>query len=181
MKTKLITLTAIVAVALISITANAQSLESNSELANESQEVLQEMIDESPKLQSFYEDSYGYVVFPKVTKGGIGWGGAGGKGVVFQNHEMVSTSKLKQATFGAQLGGQQYSEVIFFEDKETLDKFTNEKLKFDAQASAVALKSGVSVDAKYAEGVAVFTQAIGGLMYEASIGGQHFKNKPINN
>ena len=76
-----------------------------------------------------------------------------------------------------QLGGQQYSEVIFFENEKSFEKFTNGNLKFDAQASAVALKKGASIDAAYSNGVAVFTRTKGGLMYEASIGGQHFTFK----
>ena len=85
---------------------------------------------------------------------------------------------LKQASIGLQLGGQQYSEVIFFENSKAFDNFTNGKLKFGAQASAVAIKEGASIDAAYNDGVAVFTKTRGGLMYEASIGGQHFKFKP---
>ena len=138
---------------------------------------METMLDESPRLQTFYDEAYGYAIFPKVTKGGIGVGGAVGNGIVYQNHEVVSSSKLKQATIGIQFGGQQYSEVIFFENEKSFEKFMNGKLKFDAQASAVALKSGTSANAKYTDGVAVFTIAIGGLMYEASVGGQKFKTE----
>ena len=101
--------------------------------------------------------------------------------MVYKNHEIVSGSKLKQITFGFQFGGQQYSEVIFFQNEEAFEQFMNDKMKFDGQASAVALKSGASADVPYAYGVSVFTQAIGGLMFEASIGGQHFDNSPISN
>ncbi|MDX2362197.1 MAG: lipid-binding SYLF domain-containing protein [Crocinitomicaceae bacterium] len=179
MKNQIIKLGTAVAVALITFTSFSQTEVLEPELANESNVVLQQMLDESPNLETLYDQSYGYVVFPKVTKAGMGLGGAVSNGVVFQNHEIVSTSKLKQLTIGAQFGGQQYSEVIFFETKEAFDKFMNDELKLGAQASAVALKSGVSADASYADGVAVFTQPIGGLMYEASIGGQHFRNSPI--
>ena len=119
--------------------------------------------------------AYGYAIFPKVTKAGIGIGGAAGKGVVYKNHQIIGISKLKQVSIGLQLGGQQYSEVIFFENKESFDNFINGKLKFDAQASAVAITAGASIDAAYQDGVAVYTMVKGGLMYEASIGGQHFK------
>lgn len=121
--------------------------------------------------------AYGYAVFPKITKAGIGIGGAAGRGVVYQDTTVIGSSKLKQASIGLQLGGQQYSEVIFFENKVAFDHFTNGNLKFDAQASAVAITAGASVDVAYKNGVAVFTQTIGGLMYEASIGGQHFTFK----
>ena len=143
-----------------------------------SKKALQEMIKATPKLKSFYNKAYGYAVFPKITKVGIGIGGAAGRGIVFKNHKVVGFSRLKQASIGFQLGGQQYSEVIFFENKKAFDHFINGKLKFDAQASAVAITVGASIDVAYHEGVAVFTRAKGGLMYEASIGGQHFKYKP---
>ena len=181
MKTTMIKFTAVVALALTSLASVAQTTESKPELVKESTDALESMIEESPELQTHYDNSYGYAVFPRVSKGAITIGGAAGNGVVYKNHEIVSTSKLKQVTFGFQFGGQQYSEVIFFQSENAFDNFLNNKLKFDAQASAVALKSGASADVPYIDGVAVFTQAIGGLMYEASIGGQHFKNKPISN
>ncbi len=157
---------------------NAQVGGWNPELVNDANEALQAMIEKTPKLESFYNESYGYAVFPKVTKAGIAFGGAFGNGIVYNDHRIVGTSKLRQASIGLQFGGQQYKELIFFENKESFEKFTNGKLKFDAQASAVALKQGVSIDAAYQEGVAVFTITKGGLMYEASIGGQHFEYEP---
>ena len=179
MKINSITLLAAVAFALFNISATAQVGGWNPELIEDSNKALETMIDQSPELQTFYDEAYGYAIFPKITKGGIGVGGAAGNGVVYEDKQLVCSSKLKQATFGLQFGGQQYSEVIFFENKTSFEKFLNEKLKFDAQASAVLIKKGASIDAAYADGVAVFTRSIAGLMYEASIGGQHFKNAPI--
>ncbi|MBV1924673.1 MAG: hypothetical protein KUG68_11670, partial [Flavobacteriaceae bacterium] len=116
--------------------------------------------------------------FPKITKGGIAIGAAMGKGIVYKNDQIVGVSKLKQASIGFQFGGQQYSEIIFFENEESFKKFTNGKLKIDGQASTVALKEGVSIDLAYQKGVAIFTMTKSGLMYEASVGGQHFKYTP---
>lgn len=162
----------------LSSTLSAQIGGWNPELENEAKEALQTMIKKNAKLKSFKNQSYGYAVFPKVTKAGIGVGGAIGNGVVYKKHKVIGTSKLKQASFGLQIGGQQYMEVIFFENQEYFERFINGKLKFDAQASAVVLKEGASVDVAYQEGVAVFTSTKGGVMVEASIGGQHFKYKP---
>ncbi len=151
----------------------------NPELENESIEAMQSMIEKAPKLQSFHDKAYGCAIFPKVTKAGLGIGGAGGKGIVYKDKGIVGSAKLIQASLGLQAGGQQYSEVIFFENQESFDRFTNGNLKFDAQASAVAITEGASVDVAYQNGVAVFTQVKGGLMFEASIGGQHFKFDPV--
>ncbi|MCH7524957.1 MAG: lipid-binding SYLF domain-containing protein [Bacteroidetes bacterium] len=162
----------------ITFSSNLYAQKWNPERLKESKEALNEMIKDSPKLQTFVDKSYGYVVFPRVTKAGIGIGGAAGTGIVFRNHLDVGSSSLKQASIGLQLGGEQYSEVIFFENKKAYDHFINGKLKFNAQVSAVAITAGASVDAAYNEGVAVFTRTKGGLMYQASIGGQHFKFRP---
>jgi len=135
------------------------------------------MIQRSPKLKIFYEQAYAYVIYPKITKAGFIIGGAGGKGVVFKDHVAVGSSSLKQGSFGLQAGGQQYSEVIFFENKKAFEHFTNGNLKFDAQASAVAITEGASYDIAYKNSVAVFTNVSGGLMLEATIGGQHFTYK----
>ena len=162
----------------LSFNLNAQVGGWNPELVKDSQEALTNMIKATSKLQTFKSESYGYVVFPRVTKAGVGIGGAAGSGAVFKNDVVVGSANLKQASIGFQLGGQQYSEVIFFENKKAFDNFTNGKLKFDAQASAVAIKEGASIDVAYNDGVAVFTKTKGGLMFEASIGGQHFKFKP---
>jgi lipid-binding SYLF domain-containing protein len=152
----------------------------NPELTKEAKTMLDEMIAASPGLKTYLNKSYGYAMFPKVTKAGLGIGGAGGKGVVYQGNKITGQANLSQGSVGLQAGGQQYSEVIFFENKAAYDNFINNKLKFDAQATAVALDKGASVDVAYKDGVAVFTKAIGGLMFEASLGGQHFKFKPKN-
>ena len=157
----------------------AQTRESNSEFIQESKEELAKMIEKSPNLQFYYDQSYGYAIFPKVTKVGISLGVAAGKGIVFKNHLAISMSKLKQLTYGLQFGAQKYCEVIFFQNEIAFERFMNKKLKFDGQASAVALKKGTSADLSYSYGAAIFTQAIGGLMFEASVGGQHFDNKTI--
>lgn len=148
------------------------------DLIEDSEKALAEMIKDQPKLQSFKDKSYGYAVFPKVTKGAFGVGGAGGKGIVYKNHVPTGESTLSQVTIGFQAGGQQYKEVIFFENAKAYEKFTNKKVKFDGQASAVAITEGGSVDVAFKDGMAVFTHTSGGLMFEASIGGQHFSFKP---
>jgi lipid-binding SYLF domain-containing protein len=117
-------------------------------------------------------------VFPTVGKGAVGVGGAYGKGVVYQQGEVVGYCDLSQGTVGLQLGGQAYREIIFFEYKEALDWFKTGNFAFSAQASAVAVNEGASADAKYDRGVAVFTMTKGGLMFEASIGGQKFGYQP---
>ena len=139
---------------------------------------IKDFIKDNPSLEKYFEKAYGFAVLPVITKGGLGIGGAAGKGLVFENKVVKGMTKMTQATIGAQAGGQKYMEVIYFENKAALDKFTGGKLKFSGQASAIALKAGTSVDMKYQDGVAVFTKGIGGLMAEAAVGGQKFKYHP---
>ena len=126
-------------------------------------------------IAELFENAYGYAVLPSIGKGGIGVGGAGGKGTVFKGGEPVANVRMIQVTLGFQFGGQKYAEVIFFEHEQAYQRFIKQEMEFAAQVSAVALSSGVSADAKYVDGVLVFTRALAGLMYEASVGGQQFK------
>jgi len=143
---------------------------------------------------TFFGNSYGYAVFPTVGKAGIGVGGAYGKGRVYAAGKHVGNTSVTQLTVGFQLGGQAYSQIIFFQDKRAFNEFAGGNFEFGAQAEAVAITAGVSAGASstgssatasggknnaatagsYYKGMAVFTVAKGGLMYEASIGGQKF-------
>jgi len=145
-----------------------------SELIADAQQALKRFKKNDPSLKRFFDKAHGYVIFPTVGKGGIGIGGAYGNGVVYSGGKRIGYSALKQVTIGFQFGGQAYSELIFFKDKATLDRFKSEKIEFDAQVSAVAVTTGASANVDYSSGVAVFTLAKGGLMYEATVGGQHF-------
>jgi lipid-binding SYLF domain-containing protein len=137
-------------------------------------EAILSSTESDPDLASWFESAAGYAVFPSVKKGGIGWGGARGKGLLIQGDNTLGEVTLTQVTVGLQLGGQVYAEFIFFKDQTALDEFTRGNFEMGAQMSAVALSAGASLDANYSGGVAVFTIAGGGLMYEASVGGQNF-------
>jgi len=131
----------------------------------------------NPNVEKIFGSTYGYAIFPKITKGGLIIGGAGGHGLVFVGNTVVGSSTLMQATIGAQAGGQQYAEFILFEDKAAMDRFRNNKFKFAGDVSAVAWDKGVSEDINYQNGVAVYTQANKGLMAVAALGTQKFKYK----
>jgi lipid-binding SYLF domain-containing protein len=132
-----------------------------------------------PGLDRFFKNSVGYAVFPGVGKGAYIVGGAYGKGIVYQGGEPVGRTSLTQATIGLQLGGQAYAEIIFFETEGVLNDFKSGSFAFSGQVSGVALSSGAAANANYEWGVAVFTHPKGGLMVEASVGGQKFSYTPI--
>ena len=141
----------------------------------EAQATIKKFQKKDKGINSFFKSSYAYAVFPTVGKGGIGIGGAYGKGIVYRGGKKIGTAKLSQVSIGFQLGGQAYSQIIFFQNKSTFKKFANGDLKFGAGVSAVAVTAGASAAAAFSHGVAVFTMEKGGLMYEATVAGQSFK------
>ena len=153
---------------------------SDQELADKVDDAIKDLLENYSDLEPYFKNAYGYAVFHNITKAGIGIGGAGGNGLVFQNNAVIGKTKMSQATIGLQLGGQSYKQVIFFEDKEALYNFTNGKFKFSTGVSAVAVKKGVSTDVVYQDGVAVIGEGEKGLMAEASIGTKKFKYEAGN-
>jgi lipid-binding SYLF domain-containing protein len=160
---------------LTTLSGISQSKEKIQSLMKDSEAAKESFIKQDEGLSKFFNSAVGYVIFPNVGKGGLGVGGASGNGILYTGGKAIGTAKLTQVTIGFQAGGQAYREVVFFENNEQLEKFKENKVELSAQASAVAASAGASADAKYNEGVAIFTMAKKGLMYEASVGGQKFK------
>ncbi len=149
---------------------------------------------------AYFDSAYGYALFPTIGKGGMGVGGAHGSGRVYAGGAHVGDTKMTQLTYGLQLGGQAYSQVIFFQDKRAFEEFASGNFEFGAQATAVAITASAGAQANtgggtqasvaggkndaattslgYRKGMAIFTVAKGGLMYEATLGGQKYKYTP---
>lgn len=147
----------------------------------------------------FFKKAYGYAVFPSIGKGGFVVGAAHGDGRVYVGGKKVAESAMTQLSIGAQLGGQVFSQIIFFEDKRAFDEFASGNFEFGAEASAVAITASASAGAStggntatasggrhdaatagaYHKGMAIFTIAKGGLMYAATLGGQKYSFKPL--
>ena len=148
--------------------------------------------------RQFFDTAYGYAVFPSIGKGGVGVGAAHGNGRVYQKGRYVGDTSMTQLSVGLQLGGQAFSQIIFFQDERAFKDFTSGNFEFGAEASAVAITAGANAKANttgtsagasgnknnaktvgaYNKGMATFTVAKGGLMFEASLGGQKFNYKP---
>jgi lipid-binding SYLF domain-containing protein len=143
---------------------------------------------------AFFDNSYGYAVFPTIGKGGLVVGAAHGSGHVYEHGKYVGDTSVTQVSLGFQAGGQAYSQIIFFQDQRAFDEFTSGNFEFDAGVSAVAITAAASGSAgtngtsggasaykkdattagKYYKGMAVFTIVKGGAMYEAAVAGQKF-------
>ena len=126
------------------------------------------------RLKPYFKGATGFVVFPNVGKAGFGIGGARGDGEVFEDGRVIGSATLTQFSVGLQLGAQAFRQIIFFQNKSDLKRFTDGNFEFGASASAALITEGANASADYSNGVAVMTFSKGGLMYEASIGGQKF-------
>jgi len=144
----------------------------------QSVESVGEFEQRDPTLKRFFEQAHAYAIYPSVGKGGAVLGGAYGHGQVYRNGQLIGSTSVTQVTAGFQLGGQAYSEVVFFEDEAALAEFTAGTFELGAQASAVAVTAGAAANASYDDGVAIFTAPQGGLMYEATVAGQKFSFEP---
>ena len=129
------------------------------------------------RLKPYFKEAAGFAVFPNIAKAGLGFGGARGSGEVFEDGKVIGSTTVTQLSFGFQLGGQAFSQIIFFQNKRDLDRFTDGNFEFGASASAALITEGANASVDYTNGVAVMTFSKGGLMYEASIGGQKFTFK----
>tara|TARA_A100001037_G_C14829981_1_gene491647 strand:+ start:108 stop:683 length:576 start_codon:yes stop_codon:yes gene_type:complete len=160
-----------------------------------------DLFEASPSVKPFFESAYGYAVFPTVRKGAVGIGGAYGKGKVYVDDQVTGKITLRKLSFGVQMGGQVFSEIIFLKDRRAFEEFTGGTYEFDASASAVVITAGAQAqmgtigdtagtstgpsageyaETSYNRGTAVFVHTLGGLMFEAAVGGQKFKFTPLS-
>lgn len=178
MKTiRLLTILTVVALTTM-FSAQADEAE-NEKLAKEVQNALSNFKSKDSSFEGALKKAHGYVIFPRIAKGGLIVGGAGGKGEVYEGGKLIGRATLSQGSIGAQIGGQVFSEIVLFEDERAINRFKESRVKMSAQISAVAAAEGVADKAKFTEGVAVITLPVGGLMAEASVGGQKLDFIPL--
>jgi lipid-binding SYLF domain-containing protein len=139
---------------------------------------LDTMIARDPGLRDVVDRAYGYAVFPEVGKGGLLVGGAYGRGIVYEKGRKVGFVELNQASIGAQLGGQTFSELLVFRDRAALEELKGGDFEIGAGASAVVLTKGAATGARFERGVALFVLPRGGLMVDVSVTGQQLNFQP---
>lgn len=169
---------AVLAVAQLIVTGCStmpKGTESQAVLKTEVGEAIAAFKAQDPTIQSFFDNSYGYTVMPRITKGAFWFGVAGGRGEVFRQGNMIGYCKMGQATLGFSFGGEFYREIIFFRQQQDLDRFTTGEYTFSAQVTGTAITAGAAAKVDYKDGMAVFVMADRGLMVDASLGGQKFK------
>lgn len=168
------------AVAIVGCSTAPQSASGQQDLRNSAQTALAEAYRRDPSLQNTLNNSAGYAVLPTVGEGGLIVGGGYGKGAVYEKGQIVGYCDLSSASIGAKIGGKEFSEIIAFETPKPLADFKNGRFTVSADASAVALRDGVAASTPFRDNVAVFVFNQGGLMADASIGGQTFRFTPLD-
>jgi lipid-binding SYLF domain-containing protein len=169
-----------VAILLTACSTEPPTQSDRTQLHSDAQAAMAAMRQKDPTLNDFLTNAYGYAILPDIGKGAAGVGGAFGRGEVFEQNNLCGYTDMTQATVGVALGGQEYAELLVFQNKEALDHFKTGNLEFAAQVSGVAVTAGGAATTKFANGVAVFLDVKGGLMGEASLGGQKFNFQPGN-
>lgn len=153
-----------------------------------------------PQVAPYFDGAYGYAIWPRIGRGGLGIGASRGRGQVYVNGQMTGFSTHTEISIGLQAGGQTYRQIIFFQNQAAYDEFTRDSFEFDASAQAVAVTASVEAGAGtrgsrasagaggpntaigggYQKGMQIFTMAEGGLMYKATIAGQRYNFEPVD-
>ena len=160
-------------------TPNTGTSEDREVLHSRVQTCMADFKAEDPTIQRFFDTAEAYVVFPRVVTGALVVGAAHGHGEVYQKRQLIGYADVTQGSVGAQIGGQRFAEVIFFQNESSLVDFKYGTLEFDARATAIAASRGAGTTADYRRGVVIFTLPESGLMAQAAIGGQKFRYTPI--
>ena len=152
---------------------------SNEELASDARDAMARLQERDSTLKAVVDSTLGYAIFPEVANGGFIFGGAGGRGEVYEGEKLVGHAKISHETVGAQAEGQKFIELILFKRKSALSRFKKNRFELSTHATAIAAEQGAAAQAKYADGVAIIVLPTAGLMAEASVGGQRLKFFPL--
>lgn len=160
--------------ALVGLGRAGYAVETDAQLVSESQQTVALYRQKDPSIGQFFRRAAAYVVFPSIGKGGLGIGAAHGTGILFEGGVPIGKVSMSQVSIGAQAGGQEFSQIVFYETESAVAALKHGKAELAGNLSAVALKQGAAAAATFKNGVAVFTATKAGLMLEASVGGQKF-------
>lgn len=156
------------------VAAPVPTAQAANDIVSQSSQAVRAFRRTDPTMRKFFNSSVGYAILPNVTTGGLGIGAQRGKGLVYAHGKLIGKTTLTQVSIGAQIGGEEFAEIVFFETNRALNDFKTGQFSMSAQAKANAAASGVAANADYQNGVAVFTQSKKGLMAAAAVGGQKF-------
>lgn len=164
---------------LFSVTVFAQSKE-DKKLMKDAEKAKAAFMEKDPDIKEHFSHAEAYVIFPNVGEGALVVGGASGNGVVYESGRAICMADMTKVDVGAQVGGEAYSEIIFFKNEAEYDEFKDDEFSLSAKASAVLIEEGAAKESIYENGVKVFVLPKAGLSLEASVGGQEFDFTPIS-
>jgi lipid-binding SYLF domain-containing protein len=163
----------------MSMSVSAQKTDKDRKIISDAETAKKEFIKMNNSLENQFKNATAYVIFPNVGKGAVVVGAASGNGAVYKNGELVGMASMTQLDVGAQIGGEAYSEVIFFNSEEAFNRLKNNELELTSQIAAVAVEEGRSLNTKFTDDMAVYVLPKAGLMAEVSVGGQKFEYRPL--
>ena len=131
-----------------------------------------------PGIERFAQGNLGYIMFPEINKGGVGIGGAYGRGVVYARGQHIGYADLSLGSLGPQLGGQTYQELIVFADEATFARFRRGRFDVTAATSMVLATEGYAGALRTAGGAAILYRPTGGAMGELVLAAQHLTFAP---
>jgi len=132
-----------------------------------------------PRTEHYFENAHSYAVLHSVGRLSLGFGGAYGRGFVFEQDRPTGTTRFWQLSSGIQAGGRYFSMIIFFKDEEALEYYKLGKFELMGTAGFSLATLGASKDPAYHKGVAIFSNTKFGLMVEAAVAGAKFTYKPL--
>jgi lipid-binding SYLF domain-containing protein len=129
----------------------------------------------NPKNKGLVDGAAAVLVFPSITKAGIGIGGEHGDGALLEQGKTVGYYSVSGASIGLTLGVAKHSQVILFNTPEARDKFVNGKdwsMGADTSVAVVKTGAGGTYDTQTLQKpVLAFVFGEKGLMGDASLTG----------
>lgn len=157
-----------------------QGREERQALVAEANRTLEMMMQRDPSLRDLLDQAYGYVVFPRVGEvSAVAVGGLSGAGVVFEQGQPIGFARIREASFGPQLGGQYFSQLVILENREAMDRLRSGNFDLTAGLQATALDYGAAAQTQFENGVAVIVDSERGLIAGATVGGQQIDFEPM--
>jgi lipid-binding SYLF domain-containing protein len=123
----------------------AQAASSAAELSSSARAALGKLTARVPAAKALAKDAKAVLVFPKVTKAGLGVGGQYGEGALIQGGKVVDYYNTAGASFGLQAGAQTFGYALFFMNDNALAQLgKNEGFEVGVGPSVVVMDEGMA-------------------------------------
>jgi lipid-binding SYLF domain-containing protein len=148
------------------------------DLEAKSNAALNNIRQHQPGIDPLLHSAAAYAVFPKVGEAGAIVGGAFGKGVLYQQGNVIGFVQLKQGSIGFTFGGKTYSELLVLRAQQDIDRLRAGKFEVGGNVSAVVIKTGAEAAGSLDPNTTVIVLPMEGLMAEVAVSGQKIEYAP---